>query len=303
MTKLAVRTCLAALAAAGIVSLAAGRASAWQDKVQWKTNLFQSFVKARDEQKPLVVYFYKVDPDSMSERMDYEKALVQSSQINSLASQAIFAWVDREKDDANRNVEKMATSLDLTEFPVIVVLDAKPDNLDERGRIAGYQDISDIETKLSELVAGVTSTPAEPPADTPLTQQNLPGFLKGLGYSPEEISEGFFEIKVERPAVNWTVFVQVWAQTSNRRVWCLANLGKLENLALVPADKLAALLNRNDSIGPSHFYIHNDVLYLGRALENRQGVEELFPAELEIFVTDVIESNGIWKAENFGGGN
>src|SRR5207302_9689779 len=104
----------------------------------WSKYLYDSYELAVKYKKPLVVYFYE---DDCYYCQMLNREVLSSPQINSLWDKAIFVAVNLLKDeDKKGNVAQLKADLGFNRFPALVVLDAGPDWLSERGRIVGYFD-------------------------------------------------------------------------------------------------------------------------------------------------------------------
>jgi thiol-disulfide isomerase/thioredoxin len=129
--------------------------------IEWSEQLFDSYQKALETGKPLLVEF-------STEWCEHCKRLnegpLASAEVKKYADRAIFARIDPEKDDANHNVSNMVNSLGIDRYPTTVVLKVKSDSLQEVGRIVGYYDTPKFVEQLAKLL------PEQQPNDQPLVQ-------------------------------------------------------------------------------------------------------------------------------------
>jgi hypothetical protein len=106
-----------------------------EPKIKWSDNLFASFKRASDAQKPLVVLF---TADNLPYSEQLEEGIVQPGVLDRYADEAVFVRAKLHYEDANRNHAKLRKELGIEEFPVLVMLDATPEELKEVGRVVGY---------------------------------------------------------------------------------------------------------------------------------------------------------------------
>ena len=118
-------------------------------RIKWQPDLYGAYVQARDQRKPLVVYFYQTGCD-WCERL--EQDTLSTKDVNAFASRAVFARVDSERDDENKNVSKNIKALKIDAYPIIVVLDIASDGTPvERARIVGYYELDKFYGQLSKI--------------------------------------------------------------------------------------------------------------------------------------------------------
>ena len=130
--------------------------------IEWSEQLFDSYQKALETGKPLVVEF-STDWCEHCKRLN--EGPLASAEVRKYADRAVFARIDPEKDDANHNVSNMVNSLGIDRYPTTVVLNVKADSLQEVGRIVGYYDTPKFVEQLAKLLPE-----QQPQEDAPLAQ-------------------------------------------------------------------------------------------------------------------------------------
>jgi hypothetical protein len=108
-------------------------------RIQWQSNLYGAYLQALKEGKPLVIYFY-VNGGNYCGKL--EREVLSSYRVNALADRAIYARADADQDDTFKNVAILKKSLDLKDYPAIVVFDVSREYLKERGRVRGFHELS-----------------------------------------------------------------------------------------------------------------------------------------------------------------
>lgn len=123
--------------------------SAPAKKIEWITDLYTAYQKAVEKKKVMVVYFTgkwckwcdKLDQD-----------ILPKPEFNALADKAVFAKIDADIDDANKNVSGMIKSLGIEKYPTVVALDASETDIVERGRVVGYHDLNEYLRQFKKIL-------------------------------------------------------------------------------------------------------------------------------------------------------
>lgn len=118
-------------------------------KIEWGTNLYAAYKQSVEEKKPLVVFFYVYSGNFSTQ---FAKNVLYTERMNAYAGRAVFARVDVEIDDQYKNAAKMISSLKLTEYPVVAVLDSWPDKIVERGHVTGFHEPQTFYTLFDDLL-------------------------------------------------------------------------------------------------------------------------------------------------------
>lgn len=148
------------------------------------------------------------------------------------------------------------------------------------------------------FACGFTPPPAMAQPDTSAAVQtlddaSLKAMLEGFGSEVKTLNKGFLITYADD---TWTVAVQVVLSPDKTKLGFNANLGKIDDLAAVPAAKWLGLLVANGKIDPSTFYVSEDSkeLFLHRVIDNRGVTPEVLRVQLENFVGNVINNADTW---------
>jgi hypothetical protein len=134
-----------------------------------------------------------------------------------------------------------------------------------------------------------------------LNMENIPQFVASLGYEAKKINDNCYEINASRD--NWTLYVNIYPDTYQKKLWFFAYMRKIEDMSKVPTDAFLKLLEANNNIGPTHFYMANNVIYMGRAFENEGVTPAKFRHELDQFFADCQKTEDLWSVERWNTNN
>ena len=147
-----------------VLGCALAQSHAGEQKIEWSRNVFASFQKSCAEKKPLAVLFV-ANGTEFSRKLDRE--VLDDPQMHALADRAVFVWADANDEDTKGNYERLKKTLSIDRYPVLVVLDANEQRLEEAGRISGYfpRDtfLSHFDTILKFWKSTYASAPEAPP--------------------------------------------------------------------------------------------------------------------------------------------
>jgi hypothetical protein len=136
---------------------------------------------------------------------------------------------------------------------------------------------------------------AAPSSGGVLTNDNMMGFLQSLGYDQvEKIADNKFKLTMVRNG--WYLYSNVLIDTYANKVWLFSYMREIKDASNASADKFVKILEANNLIGPSHFYMLNGALYLGRAFENSGVTPARFRNELDQFYADAQRTEELWTA-------
>jgi hypothetical protein len=115
-------------------------------QIGWFTNSLDAFVKAVEENKPLIVVFGdQTSPLSQA----FAKYVASCPQLNQLAGVAVFAYGSPPADEYAR---RMAWHLKLTVYPTISVIAPRTDKLTEDYRMEGFFHAESIADSLQQAL-------------------------------------------------------------------------------------------------------------------------------------------------------
>lgn len=153
----------------------------------------------------------------------------------------------------------------------------------------------------ASVPSAVPSTPVMPVTQTiqgvALTIESLPTFAQNLGYEVKKVNDNLYSIDASRD--NFTLIVNVWCDKAQNKVWLFAYLREIPDLTKAPADSLLKLLEANNRIGPTHFYLAKNFLYAGRAFENGVITPARFRQEVDQFFCDVQKTEDLWLVDKW----
>jgi hypothetical protein len=123
---------------------------------------------------------------------------------------------------------------------------------------------------------------------------SLKTILDGLGYETKALEKGYL---VTSKVDTWTLYIQVVISPDGTKIGMNANLGLVEDLAAVPANKWLDLLVLNGDIDPSTFYVDrtNKKLYLHRVVDNRSITPAFLRGQLDSFTNNIIKTSDGWN--------
>ncbi|MBY0232648.1 MAG: hypothetical protein K2W96_25490 [Gemmataceae bacterium] len=131
-----------------------------------------------------------------------------------------------------------------------------------------------------------------------LTHESLKEMLENLGYTPEVIKSTsgspMNKIKFERDG--WTYVVYVSLSGGGSHVWLAAPLKDIPD-GLPSGDPLKKILAASNDVGPCHFVLKGDRLYLSLALANRDLKPAMLRAGLDDTAGTVKSTVGVWNVE------
>lgn len=165
----------------------------------------------------------------------------------------------------------------------------------------------DNQNSASGIVDNLLQSPARPatnaaPAAAPAVEQKLtyetfPAFAAQMGFETKKIGEASYQIDIVRDG--WTLYTQVWIDKANNKVWLIAYLRQIPDLSQVPATAYYRLLESNCLIGPTHFYVSKNNLFMGRPFENENVTAVRFRRELDQFFSDCQKTESLWTVEKW----
>ncbi len=140
------------------------------DKIQFTNRLYDSFVKAMAEKKPLVV---ELSQPSCVWCQKLNKETFNSPEMTAFKDKAVFVRIDPLKDeDDHGNVMQLLKDLkivddehpiDQVRFPQTIVLDISKGGMSELGRIVGYFDGKDFADHLKKMLPENASSSSATP--------------------------------------------------------------------------------------------------------------------------------------------
>ena len=134
------------------------------------------------------------------------------------------------------------------------------------------------------------------PFDGPLLANQLEPLLTNLGYEPRQDVDSWI-LTIERE--DWTYTLRAALYYNNRFLWVWGYLGELDHEKLT-TNSLVRLLETNNEIGPSHFFVGNGpdgtkLLYLGRAIENRALRPSIVRREVDAVCGAMRKTRELWE--------
>jgi thioredoxin-related protein len=125
--------------------------------IEFSNALYDSFLKASKEGKPLIVEFSQ---ESCGWCKKLNEETLKSPEVTALGDKAVWVRVDPMKDEDDKgNVRQLQADLKVDKFPTVVVLDVTPQGIRERGRIVGYFKPADFSNNLKQLLPPAGSQP------------------------------------------------------------------------------------------------------------------------------------------------
>lgn len=293
-------------------------------RIPWETNLYSSWGRAVKEDRPLVAYFHMAGC-KYCEQLD--KEVLTGPAVGTLAGRAIFVRVDQGKDDEHKNVSRMMTSLEIDRFPVVVLLDARKDQIEEIARLVGYQPADKVVKSLSEgLVKWEKSRKDSKPAYLPevtdvkkhfdanvlrvsepavigscsLANVAVAEALRKMGYvfKTEEIPGGKgcnHIVTVQQEGRATSVYV---SHVFGRTIWLGIPLVRVET-EKATGPNLLRVLEENWSLFPAQFNYDRGSrqLFLSKPLDQQEMLTpERFKAELDQLLALMKQKQGLWSS-------
>jgi thiol-disulfide isomerase/thioredoxin len=145
-------------------------------EIAWSTDLVGSIRKATDANKPLVLQF---TADWCGYCKSFENFILPNEEVQKFADDAVFVRAKPEEDAAAMEAAK---SLNINTYPTMVILDAVDGALRERGRIVGYQPLTQFVQDFTKGIrlpvpAQPTVTPSVPDAAPPIMNEPARTFV------------------------------------------------------------------------------------------------------------------------------
>lgn len=116
--------------------------------IQWRDSAVDAFVEAIESKKPMVMIFGD-DTSPLFKKQMAELTADKDHQMSSLSSRAVFVVGRPDKDEYARRI---ASSLKLTDYPTISVIEPRTDVLQESYRMEGYFPVNDIHSDLNKVL-------------------------------------------------------------------------------------------------------------------------------------------------------
>jgi hypothetical protein len=145
------------------------------------------------------------------------------------------------------------------------------------------------------------------PTDDRLTPATLETMLRQMGLDPKlsKSSDGtrtFFHVVVNTDTFRFVLDISL--DPDGGRLWFLAPLKQVDDISKVPADRLWALLQDNDSIYPASFsyYKAQKRLYLTLVLDNHGITAGRLHSELLNFMRIIERTYPHWNTAEWPGG-
>jgi hypothetical protein len=135
----------------------------------WEDNSLQAFIKAVEQDKPLVVLFGNAPKFRSPEGTNFTNAVrkeFDKPELQELRDRAVFTLGFPEEDEFAR---RMASHLKLTDYPTISIIAPRTDQLVQTYRMEGFFTAAEIlkDLRLALPPARPASEEAAPPVETP----------------------------------------------------------------------------------------------------------------------------------------
>jgi hypothetical protein len=170
---------------------------------------------------------------------------------------------------------------------------------DARLLVAGYSlGVASIVTGpilLSQKAGGSGRPPAATTSagDQSITPTQLKTMFGNMGYEPEEIGKGTYEIKTV--SGNMTVYVVANLSQSGNKIWLSVNLGELSAADQADAPRLLTLLRKNAELQPAHFFVSGKSnLRIGMPVENKSLSAPILRKSVETLTENVFATRELW---------
>lgn len=139
---------VAMLAVAGVLNMAEWSVA---DDINWTHNLYESWLQAQREKKPLVVYFSCNCDEEVCWGRRLDQEVLKTGTLDGFANQAIFVEARPKDEDDHDNYAQLKTDLDISRAPSFVLLDVRPDSMSECGRIIGFLKPQEYHASVAKL--------------------------------------------------------------------------------------------------------------------------------------------------------
>jgi hypothetical protein len=149
------------LLATGSATSRAQMPSPRSPSIRWQSGLTAATEQAINERKPLVVFLI-ASTGEPSRKL--AAVLAQGPEVNGLADQGVFLWLDVAGAAPAQAVARMLAQLKIERYPTIVVFDCRPAARTERQRIAGDLSDADLAAQLRPILAAQRPAPAPAPS-------------------------------------------------------------------------------------------------------------------------------------------
>jgi len=309
-----------ALIASCVVALgssAFGDANDGAAGIPWMDNLVAAYKKSIEEQKPLVAYFHFKGCRWCAK---LELDVMEKPEFAAMADKAVWVKVDSEQDDDKKNVSRMIEQLKIQSYPILSVLDCKPDKIEELVQVTGYFEPRVVNEEIQKGIkqyeaANPKATPRKPYGESNMTgtllapapntdvyatlacsvsDAALVSALQKLGYPPATSrSTGshacMHRVTVPRDGKRYELSLH---HTTGQPI--LARV-KLKSGAAPAAEKL---LDAQETIFPSYFiYDKADrALFLACAVDERDALTpERLESQLKMLIDTAAKTEPIWK--------
>ena len=127
-----------------------------------------------------------------------------------------------------------------------------------------------------------------------LTADGLQKMLDDMGLTPKKLSAGFL-ISIKRDS--WTYNIQVALSPDGSKIGMNANLGSVPKLEEVNAAQWLSLLEENEEMDPSAFYVSktNQKLYIHRVMDNRAISSAYLRQQVDNFCANIKDTQKYWS--------
>lgn len=127
-----------------------------------------------------------------------------------------------------------------------------------------------------------------------LTDESLRKMLDDMGFEPKKLTTGYL-ISLKRDS--WTYHMQFVLSKDGTRIGINANLGSIPRLDDITAAQWLSLLEANEDVDPSSFYVSksNQKLYLHRTLDNRAISAAYLRQQVDYFCSNIRETQKAWE--------
>lgn len=298
-------------------SAALGDAKDGAAGIPWMDNLVAAYKKSMDEQKPLVAYFHFKGCRWCAK---LELDVMEKPEFAAMADKAVWVKVDSEQDDDKKNVSRMIEQLKIQSYPILSVLDCKPDKIEELVQVTGYFEPRVVNEQIAKGIGTYEEAKRKAAPRKPYGEPNFSGAklepassddvfatmacsvsdntlisaLRQLGYSPETSrSTGshacMHRVMVPRDGKRYEVSLHhTIGQPMAARV-------KLKSGTAPAAERL---LEAQEAIFPAYFIFDkaNRTLYLACAMDERDALmPERLESQLKMLVDTAVKTESIWK--------
>jgi thiol-disulfide isomerase/thioredoxin len=144
-----------------------------EKKIEWRADVLKAYDEAVRERKPLIVEF---GTDWCDYCKELDQKVLSHPAIQSLSDKAIFVRANPEKDSAALDLAKQLKVIGDTPdsgdgYPTVVVMDAQPGVLKERGRVVG---LLPLEKFMAQLKAHLPASAQPQDADRQVVDNQRP---------------------------------------------------------------------------------------------------------------------------------